>query len=644
MPRPIRILLQPLPLPGGDAAFVIRGCTIGLQVWSSGTSLAKLGTASPAELKFRATCLKEALDTSASQVLDLGSITGQIALLRGGGARFTIQGLPPQTNPQTSPSSSNVSFLRTLELSFRTPDFLAIPAEPVRLFLNDAELTGFRHVELSVELSIGGAVEAAASVNDVLDVPLKLEFLALTLVDEVGEPLKAEAISLSFPRDELALTTDAKGQVRVQNPPGGSAATLGFPSEDALRKELQTRWSKVRNKVTLNGSRSLSVVSLSEAFDQSIDLDPGVRTVSIQPRVELARFVGLFFDTAKTFLLPSALPELGKLQPLYDAHPNSTLLIVGHADRAGSSSYNDVLSLDRAEAIAAFLRDDASGFTKWYGASIPKEKRWGDHEDQLMLHALSDGAALFAGGDAIQAFRNTRKISETGPTGPATRQALVSEYMGLDGATLPSTIEVVTHGCGENFPDLPTPDGVDEEENRRVEIFFFDSGFGVQPKPAGKNSKAGSQDYPEWRRRAQHTHDFDLRAGESFLLRLKLLDSDHQPLAGMQWSILHEFGSEVGTTDSSGLLVARIPARVQSAVLVHELGSADLSLDLVPPADTLLGAQRRLQNLGYDCETDGNLGPDTKQAISEFQQDYGLAETGILDLPTTDELRQVYGQ
>src|SRR4051812_36140675 len=121
MPRPIRILLQPFPLPGGDAAFVVRGCTIGLQVWSSGTSLAKVGVSSPAELKFQATCLKDALDTSASQVLDLGSITGQIALLRAGGAQFTIQGLPPQTNQQTSTSSSNVSFLRTLELNFRTP-------------------------------------------------------------------------------------------------------------------------------------------------------------------------------------------------------------------------------------------------------------------------------------------------------------------------------------------------------------------------------------------------------------------------------------------------------------------------------------------------------------------------------------------
>jgi len=48
MPRPIRVLLQPFPLPGGDAAFVVRGCTIGLQVWSSGTSLAKLGASSPA--------------------------------------------------------------------------------------------------------------------------------------------------------------------------------------------------------------------------------------------------------------------------------------------------------------------------------------------------------------------------------------------------------------------------------------------------------------------------------------------------------------------------------------------------------------------------------------------------------------------
>jgi outer membrane protein OmpA-like peptidoglycan-associated protein len=644
MPRPIRILLQPHPLPGADgAAFLVRGCTVGLQVWSSGSSLAKVGSPSPAEIRFQATCLKDALDTSASQTLDLGSVTGQITLLPSGVPQFSIESVPPQENRQTPSSANSVNLLRVLDLSFRETEFSSVPP-PVSLFLDDADLKGFRHVELSATLNVGGAPEAASTVNDVLDVPLKLEFLSLTLLDEVGDPLKSQGVTLTYPNDEVALTTDATGQVRVQNPPGGAAAVLGFSDEPALRKELKSRWSKPRNKPALRASRSVEVLSLTDVIDQDLALEPGARTVSVQPRVELARFVGLFFDTSKTFLLPSAQAELGKLQPLYDAHPNSTLLVVGHTDRAGDSAYNDVLSLDRASAIAAYLADDASGFTKWYAQSVPKEKRWGDHEDQLMLHSLTDGASLFATGDAVQAFRTTRNVSETGPVGPVTRQALVTEYMAQDGATLPTSISVVTHGCGENFPEVQTADGVAEEENRRVELFFFDTGFGVQPAPAGNNSKAGSTDYPEWRRRARQTHDFDLRQGESTLVRLTLLDSEHEPLAGMKWSVLHEFGTETGETDANGKLAARIPARVQSAVLVHDFGAVDLTLLLLPPVAELLGAQKRLANLGYDCETDGTLGPDTQDALEQFQEDQGLPATGALDQATQDQLQQVYGQ
>jgi outer membrane protein OmpA-like peptidoglycan-associated protein len=584
------------------------------------------------------------MDTNGSQVLELGSVTGQVVLLASGAAQFSIQATPPQTNTPSSPTESSVTFQRTLQLKFRSPDFANVPIDPIHLFLDDAALDGFRHVEMTAALDIGGAPEAAASVNDVLDVPLKLEFLSLRLVDEVGEPLDGQAVALSFPDDEADLTTNGSGQVRIQNPPGGAAATLTFPDETGLRRVLQSRWSKARNKPRLRASRSVSVVSLSEVLDSEIALEPGVRTVSLQPRVVLARFVGLFFDTSKTFPLPSALSGLGQLQPLYDAHPTSSLLIVGHTDRAGGAAYNDTLALDRADTIAAYLADDVSGFTKWYAQSVAKEKRWGDHEDQLMLHALSDGPTLFASGDAVQAFRSTRNVSEAGPIGPTTRQALVAEYMTLDGATLPPGIEVTSHGCGENFPEVPTADGIAEQENRRVELFFFDSGCGVQPKPPGKTSKPNSTEYPEWRRRALQTHEFDLREGDSRLLRLKLLDSDHEPLAGMSWTILHDFGSEVGETDAEGLLVARLPSRLASAVLVHEFGSADLSLDVLPPVEQTLGAQLRLSNLGYDCDTDGNVGPATQDAVSEFQEDQGLSASGTLDTATINQLRAVYGQ
>jgi hypothetical protein len=48
--------------------------------------------------------------------------------------------------------------------------------------------------------------------------------------------------------------------------------------------------------------------------------------------------------------------------------------------------------------------------------------------------------------------------------------------------------------------------------DRRVELFFFDPEFGITPKPAGTNSRAGSVEYPKWRERVVQT--VELAAGE----------------------------------------------------------------------------------------------------------------------------------
>jgi hypothetical protein len=82
--------------------------------------------------------------------------------------------------------------------------------------------------------------------------------------------------------------------------------------------------------------------------------------------------------------------------------------------------------------------------------------------------------------------------------------------MALDGTTLPTTIEAVVHGCGEYFPrkdegDAFGKDGVEADENRRVEIFCFDDE--IQPPVPGKKGSKTSP-YPQWN--AQVTQDVDV--------------------------------------------------------------------------------------------------------------------------------------
>jgi hypothetical protein len=117
-------------------------------------------------------------------------------------------------------------------------------------------------------------------------------------------------------------------------------------------------------------------------------------------------------------------------------------------------------------------------------------------------------------------------LEPDGDLGPITRRKIVEEYMAVDGTSLPDGVEVVVHGCGENFPaEMPDPAApedpaaqpgqprseADQALDRRVELFFFDGEIGVHPPPPGDNSPAGSTVYPHWRRLARETHDFLVR-------------------------------------------------------------------------------------------------------------------------------------
>jgi len=58
-----------------------------------------------------------------------------------------------------------------------------------------------------------------------------------------------------------------------------------------------------------------------------------------------------------------------------------------------------------------------------------------------------------------------------------------------------------------------------------------------------------------------------------------------------------------------------------------------------PSKDEIRQAQEQLRNQRlYSGEIDGILGPETKQALHQFQQKNGLNQTATLDQPTMDKL------
>jgi hypothetical protein len=201
-------------------------------------------------------------------------------------------------------------------------------------------------------------------------------------------------------------------------------------------------------------------------------------TITLVAAVNRVRLVGMFFDLNKCFLLPSAMHGIRKIKAQYDEHPDANLLVVGHTDTSGKNDYNLALSLERANAVAAYSTDDVSAWAAYFETNKPAEKRWGLLEVQHMLTALPEGESPYypstpTGIDdsvskaAVKAFReDTGGLAIDGIADAKTRKALIEAYMGLDGTTLPDGTSLTTHGCGENFPAEQEGDGVRAPENR----------------------------------------------------------------------------------------------------------------------------------------------------------------------------------
>jgi outer membrane protein OmpA-like peptidoglycan-associated protein len=335
------------------------------------------------------------------------------------------------------------------------------------------------------------------------------------LVDELGEPVPDIALVLSEDGGSRTITTDGDGMARIEDATASFGA-VRIGSVPALREPLHERWRTIRLGDWLEPAPERTVLQLREEMP-SVSLRADTpHVISVQPRVVLARLVGMFFATDKTFLLPSGLATIRAVKQLYDENPRATVLAVGHTDTTAQAEHNLVLSTDRADALVAYLSDRVEVWLDWYGSHRLASQRWGRAEDLLMIGAMPDAATRDPSEDPVRFYQRTRGLEVDGVAGPKTREALVGEYMAFDGTTLPANTKAEIHGCGENFPAQATGDEQDVAENRRVELFLFESE--IMPPPPGPHSSADAPEYPEWQRRARETHEF--RPGEHVLAPL----------------------------------------------------------------------------------------------------------------------------
>jgi hypothetical protein len=151
----------------------------------------------------------------------------------------------------------------------------------------------------------------------------------------------------------------------------------------------------------------------------------------------------------------------------------------------------------------------------------------------------------------------------------------------------------------------------------------------------------------------EQTHQFMLK-GVPEVLNMKLLDSNHQPRANVNYIITIEGKSRRGKTDPGGNIKESIPPDARTGKLVIDAppdGSGIpstqtmiLKLGNLNPLSEVSGLKARLANLGlYKGPNDEKLDDATKQAISAFQKKKGLPVTGIADDATKTQINKTHG-
>ena len=666
MPSAIRLRLQPLPAPDpaaqADQPTLVGGVRLSLAKRGGGSSKAEKDVPHPALIIFHARFAKRVRGTPEVTTKKLATLDGTL-VLRGtervpvfqaakeDGAAKALVYEPPDdgsgsdadgdaNQESTGPDTSVPPAPRMLQLDYDGMNFdgmIDADQQNTRLFLPPEADGPFHYLELEAELRINGEAEADVGSGDVLDVlltedsPPPAPAYRVKLLDEVGEPLDALALTLDHGSKSELLSTDAAGaMVHVVAASGSGSLKLDDPA--AVREVLKTRWQEVRDPTVLRvGSRALRL--RPKQLDGAFAVATGEPLlVVLAPPVVMARLGGGFFELNKTFVMPAAVDSLKALQPLFAEQSPADLLIVGHTDTSGEPTTNDPLSIDRADSLAALLEKQVDPWLEWYETSKPAKQRWGAREDQLMLGKLPDFAARPPAEDSVRWFQRTRALKVDGMAGPQTRRQLVTEYMALAGSAPKDAgldLAITTHGCGENFPldasgDNLDPDPKDPERDptdRRVELFFFERDFGVQPPAPGKNSKPGSKEYPEWRRRA--TVRSAAQLDDTSTLRVRLHDDESQPLPRALARILVVGNASTSLrADGEGFVTFNLPPFCPEQVAL-EWGAMNTS-DPFPFSNLLFvdcnrgpareQARAKLRNLGYPAELEF--------AVKSFQRDY----------------------
>ena len=145
----------------------------------------------------------------------------------------------------------------------------------------------------------------------------------------------------------------------------------------------------------------------------------------------------------------------------------------------------------------------------------------------------------------------------------------------------------------------------------------------------------------------EQKHQFR-RKGVPSKLKLRCVDEEGKPLDGWNYVLTYDGETVEGELDGSGGLEISFPPRIVSATLQLSNGEEEMEwpIDIgsLDPIEEIIGAQERLQNLGFGCDPTGELDEQTLEALNVFQISHNLSETDYLDDATLRCLKEIHDE
>jgi outer membrane protein OmpA-like peptidoglycan-associated protein len=200
---------------------------------------------------------------------------------------------------------------------------------------------------------------------------MRVALAGLALLAAVGCARTVQVAPVPPTRDELIVLLPG---------PDGTTGALTVTHEGQERTlDAPYATARVQQQGSLEDGGRLSADEVRQRFASALGAQP--------PRP--VKFVLYFLDNSDEFT-PASKLEIPKIFAEISGHPAPEIVVVGHTDRVGSLTYNDALSLRRAERVRAGLVQ----------MGIPRE--------QISVAGRGEREPLVATEDEVAEARNRR--------------------------------------------------------------------------------------------------------------------------------------------------------------------------------------------------------------------------------------------